>query len=346
MIDREAEEFRRKVSIIFPILKELNKEDLQQLRREIIHDKCVELDTTIEGRSIPGQKGVYSNEKGWVYMIKEGIFQVRSESDRIVTNLSSSDLFGLTQLINNDVKVSAFPFAKTKFYRLKLEFFEYLISKYPYLRKMAYASAAYNYLKCCPYKLAKQKSKYFRRLRRISYFHINKLFKKGTIKVFTETNDILHYMHQLDLTTLGIFILKGEVHLKHQNLYLARTKMLFNLKKELSVKKFFEDQGLAQKDPSCDPNESFNKLNKDLYSVRNLKANESLVGDGSCEEKILAGNAIEIHGEYLDEAKIVSSELVVFIVESSSAGFGQDNKHTLLDRNQIKISKINRKNYM
>ena len=347
LMDKEMKRFKKKIGVNFPILKELSKDDLNKLRKEIIIDSCLKEGIAIECNIKPleGQEGEDQNEQGWVYMIRQGMFQIKSETDRIITNLSESDLFGLTQLINNDVKVLSLPFNKTKFYRVRLEFFQELISKYPHLRKVIYSSAAYNYLKCCSYRLAKEKTKYFRRLRRISYFHINKMFQKGVVQVFTDDKDILHYMHNLGLSTLGMFILKGEVHLNHQNLYLARAKMLFNIEEEVSVREYFEDQGIARLDLENVGEKRTKKLDNDLYSQRQIKCADK--GKETHKKvKIQAGNAVEIHGEYLNEVTIVSKELVVFVLETATAGFGEDNIHSKDVSKKGSVNKINRKKYM
>lgn len=349
-VQMREKDFHAEISYIFPILKELSREDLIRFREEIIKDK-----RNKNGYSIECSCSLKMNsdqEQGYVYLVKYGMFKIKSSTERLVKILGSNDLFGLAQLINNDISVIAEPNSKSQYYKVRLEFMHEIIGKYPNLEKNAYASAVYTYLKACPYSLALQKSKYFRRLRRISFYHLKKIFNKGTVKTFHSNDEIIDYISKEKYIYLGIFVLNGKIQLSHENFEETNLRRMTRLRSSRMMdvnenannlvldafgnsEKYINDKDIDKK-----------PLDRNLFSVRKIEHFNTKFEEDNTRVNIIAdGNANEIYVDYLKSMNLISPKLTVFIIETNSHKNSYNND-LLGNKNKNAYNKINRKKYM
>jgi CRP-like cAMP-binding protein len=340
----EERDFDREVALIFPHLKELKRPDLEEFKRVLIFEKRESYDDEIMCQASRNSFGVENAEKSYIYFIRNGMFKLRSSTDRVIRHLSKSDSFGGAQLISDDVCVFASPMSPCQFYKIPIEYVQKLMNKYPLFQRSLYSSATYNYLKCCPYSLARNKTKYFRRLRRISYFHLKKIFENGLILAFKSKEEFLNYVFDNNFSALGLFILKGGVRVQHTNKLVEKTRRLFKIDNLTNIKEFLEDRNKNNETMFKKKKTMMRKLDNNLFSVRNInqQVTEQLNEIESLE--ILKGNALEIQTHYLKKLEIVGDELLVFLLETKTGGF-EDKDHLYHTKN-FKVNKINRKKYL
>lgn len=327
---------RRKVSLISPLLREFRRADLDQVYQDSLREKKESHEEEIVCSANP-------EEASFVYFVCSGMFKIRSETDRVVSHLSTNDFFGAAQLIAPDVNVHASAMSSCDFYKLPLDRVEQLMGKYPLFRKAIYSRAAYNYLKCCPYSLAKRKTKYFRRLRRISHFHLKKILDNGTILIFDSERKVLEYVFANSFSALGLLVLKGGLRMHHRNALVQKTRKLFKIEQMSEIKKFLEDQGGSGGGPSQNKSVS-GGIDQNLFSVREIpgdKQNRALEGE---TVEVVAGDAVEIRTEQLDRLELTADATILYLLETKTGAFEDDNR--IRSNKKFKVNKINRRKYL
>jgi CRP-like cAMP-binding protein len=340
----QTEDFKREISLIFPHLKELKRPDLLEFQKVLLHEKHESYDDEIICQSSKNSFGVENREQSYIYFIRSGMYKVRSNTDRVIRHLSRSDTFGAAQLISEDICVFASPMSHCECYKIPVEFVESLMNKYPLFQRYMYINATYNYLKCCPYILARTKTKYFRRLRRISYFHLKKIFENGLILEFKSTEEFMNYVFDNHFSALGLFVLKGGIKVQHKNKLVEKTRRLFKIDQISSIKEFLEDRDKKPEMKEKRRKSVIGKLDKNLFSVRNImnKGKEEIQEIETLEIK--QGNALEIQSHYLEKLEIVGDGLIVFLLETKTGGF--EDKDHIYNKKNFKVNKINRRKYL
>ena len=331
----------RQLAVKFPVLKELPLSDLESFYEVLSKHQLESHHEEIICQSDEGEFG--TDQLGAVYLVESGMFKIRSSTDRTIRHVSCGDVFGSVQLISDDVPVLASPMSKTVYYRIPLSFLQGLMAKSPLLEKQIYLWASYDYLKSCPYSQAKKKTKYFRRLRRISYFHLKKIFDNGLILRFQTSKEFLGYLFQHNYSSLGLFVLMGGIRIQHQNVKFQKARRLFKFKEMASIQEFLEDRTMPKSPKHDQQSNLLWRIAPNLFSVRKI-ASSSNHSEIEKPEEIRAGNAVEVQTHYLEDIEILGSNVVVFLLETKSMSF--EDKDHLADVKKLKVNKINRRKYL
>lgn len=349
-IDMEGTEYRekqltaaqKKITFIFPLLRELKTHEIKEFNEALTPQKIQ-----------PG--GEIDCAGGDMFLVKSGMFKIKpkregpmeEDIERVVRVVSTSDFFGACEIINQDVNIVAYAQTKCKYYSVNLEIIERLGDKYPNFKRILYSNAAYNYLKGCRYSQAKKKTKYFRRLRRIAYFHLNKLFENGAIEYFENDTDFLAYIYENDFESLGFMILRGSLQIVEEDVQRNKTQRFLKMKDFESNRS--NEQSLRHnphRSPSIKPHQSQPRLDENLFSMKHMVSNRDQgfqVGEhGNRKWALGAGDAEILNTHYLVDINIKAPGILIFILETSSHGINQNNTHKIARKS---LRKINRKKY-
>ena len=333
--------FRRKISIIFPFLKELKRPELEELHAQVIPENAKNEDPEI---CLPHSINLNTLENvDYVYLVKEGMFEILSESGRTVEYMSNSDVFGLTPLIAKDVKMRAKPMADTKYYKVKSDVLLKFMDKYPFLQKTLYSYAIEIYLKCSLSKLARTKTSYFRRLRRLSSTYLTDIFEEGSIRRFEDPKMILNYFYEEHLSSVGFFALKGRFKVVHHNPHISKIKQFFKLNKVDDILDHIVANSSIKKLGNYTSTDPRDKLTEDFYSIRRRNDTGYVDSDDHLHKvvEIEPGNAVLIHPDFLEKIEFLDDVIVVFILEAQ-VGL-TSNKNPNLIGSVKKLSNILRK---
>lgn len=301
--------FKRKIAIIFPCLKELKRPELEELHKEIIHEETNEKGENI---NLPLQ----DSSETYVYMIKNGVFEIFSETNRAVKFVSNSDIFGLYQLIAKDVKMTLKPIDETKFYKVPLPIFEKFMGAYPFLSKTLYSRAILNYLKCCSSSLARTKSRYFRRIRRLSPTYFSNILEDGEIIDFENSDAILDFLYQGHFSSVGFFCLKGSFKIVHSDPSISKAKQLFKIQNLSKIREFLRNKINSSSNISKSDNIK-KKLTEDYYSIKKFDKNFFEEDNNLMKmDEINPGNAVKIHPDFLEKIEFIDSEIKLFVIEA------------------------------
>lgn len=335
---------QKKITFIFPLLRELKRHEIQDLYSELKHLSCS-----------PGTEVDCAG--GELFLVKSGMFKIKPSKvgtldervERVVRVVSTSDFFGAGELINSDVNITAIAQTKCKYYTINLTTVQKLGDRYTQFRRILYSNAAYNYLKGCRYTLAKKKTKYFRRLRRVAYYHLNKLFQNGMIKFFENDSDFLSFIFEKDFESMGFMVLRGFIQIEEEDIQRNKTQRFLKMKDFETNKS--DGEGLnvqvsTHRSPSIKPNNPDPKLDDNLFSVKRMISNRDIgfqTGDrGNRKWTVHAGDAEILNMHYLVDVNIRTPGLLIFILETSSHGITENNTHKI---GRKSFRKINRKNY-
>ena len=323
--------FKRKIAIIFPCMKELKRPELEELNSEIIHE---EIDEEKEPIVLPNP----GSEENHVYMIKFGMFEIQSETKRKVKYLSNSDMFGLYQIFATDVKMLAVPEDHIRYYKVKVSVVEKFMSKYSYLVKNLYSRAIQNYLKCCPNRLAKTKTRYFRRLRRLSPNYLSDILDEGQIKIFEDSEALLNFLYLGHFSSIGFFALKGSFKVVHSDPTIAKAMNLFKFEDVQKIKEFLKERGSVRVNKK---EKLKKKLTEDFFSIRrNTDDTFDSEDNFKKEVEINPGNAIQIHPDFLEKVEFLDSNIKIFVLESTE---GDTKEKKILNNNKRHFSQIKRR---
>jgi hypothetical protein len=333
----------RQFSVVFPILKELSRGDMEECYSKLQKHELESYNDEIICQSEQGPTEDFSEDSDhWVYLVQSGMFKIRSSTDRVLRHLSRGNVFGSSQLIAEDAYVLASPMSKSVYYKLPLSYMKQLMEKYPLLQKEIYLSGAYEYLKGCPYSLAKQKTKYFRRLRRISHFHLKKIFKNGYVLIFESTKNMVNYLFKNNFSSIGLFILEGGLRMVHQNPLIQKARRLSKIKEVPAIKEFLEDQHQIKSPRSSQRKSLINRIDKNLFSMKTIQVDPENLEDQQI--KVHSGNAVEIRTHNLQELEVMGDRLVVYLLETKTVSF--EDKDHISGANRMKVNKINRRKYL
>ena len=337
----EELKFKRKISIVFPCLKELKRPELEELHSKICHQRMKLEDACFTLPLIP--TGNEEDDGPFIYMIKSGMFKIESESTRTVKYLSNSDFFGLFQLIASDIKMLVSPMDSVTFYKVRIEVVENFMNKYPYLRKVLYSRALQNYIKCCSSTLSRTKTRYFRRLRRLSPSYIENILDDGKIMCFSESKEMLNYFYDEHYSSIGIFALKGSFKVVHEDPTVTKAKQLFKFKELNLIRNFLKNKTEIKKFKEYGSKRKI--LTEDFYSIKRTDTKEFDEDKyGLNEIQINPGNAIKIHPDFLEKIEFIDSEIMVFVIEAQVCLTKEDKvKNRISKRN---IGSIKRKTYL
>lgn len=335
---------QKKITFIFPLLRELKRHEIQDLYSELKHETCN-----------PGTEVDCAG--GDLFLVKSGMFKVKPSKvgtldervERVVRVVSTSDFFGASELINSDVNIVAIAQTKCKYYTVSLTTVQQFADRHTQFRRILYSNAAYNYLKGCRYALAKKKTKYFRRLRRVAYYHLNKLFQNGMIKFFEKDSDFLSFIFEKDFESMGFMVLRGFVQIEEEDVQRNKTQRFLKMKDFETNKS--DQEGLnvqvsTHRSPSIKPHYSEPTLDENLFSMHKVVSNRDTgfqTGESGNRKWIIrAGDAEILNMHYLVDVNIRPPGLLIFILETSSHGINENNTHKI---GRKSFRKINRKNY-
>lgn len=337
--NREEELFKRKMSLIFRFMRNVSKEDAEKFHRQIESltkhndSKKIEFD---------------SNHPTGIFFVKSGIFEIRSKTNRLIGHLSKGDVFGGIQLIRGDVQMVAVSKSESRVYLAPVALVHELMVKYPVMEKKIYKQAVFHYLKACPSRLLSTKSRYFRRLRKFSPEYLKPLLKKGKIISFRQKEELLRYVCYFQYTTMGVFVLQGSFRFRKEETFAKSIQELVTLSTVKSIGKLENAEESNQKKKSPLPKRGSKNLNPD--QMKEIQDNlEILMEEKHLDHKqhqiteCSAGDAAEIHSVNLTEFKILSEEIVLFLVEVKTRGFDKILEERGSAQTDVSIDEIRRR---
>jgi CRP-like cAMP-binding protein len=332
--------FRRKIAIIFPFLKELKRPELEELHEAIIHESAKKDDPEI---CLPNTNDLTNENNDYVYLVKEGMFEILSDSNRTVEYMSNNDIFGLVPLIAKDVRMKAKPRADTKYYKVRSEILLKFMDKYPYLQKTLYSYGIEIYLKCCLSSHSRTKTSYFRRLRRLSSTYLTDLFESGSVKKFEDSKMMLDYFYEEHLSSVGVFALKGRFNVVHQDPNIAKVQQLFKLEELDLIRDFLKNRSSFKKLGNYNTDDPRDRLTDNFYSIKRKNDDYFDSDDNILKSvEIEPGNAVEIHPDFLEKIEFLDSEILIFVIEAK-VGKTSDEHQMNIFGSLKKFSNIKRK---
>jgi hypothetical protein len=316
--------FVRKMNLVFPFMRKVENTDFDRLRKKAEYLKMSEKNN--EALVFSKENKEEKKDMG-IYFIKHGIFEVRSETNRLVGHLSKGDVFGGMHLVCHDVPLRIIPKSIGKIFHLPTDLVLEMMNKYPDIQKKIYKQAVFNYLKCCPSSLLKSKSKYFRRLRRFSGFYLKPLLKKGKIVTIRSKEELLNYICYFQYTSMGVFVLKGKFKVRKESLFLKPVQELVRINRSHMKSNFSMDgdQEEQVKFP-VDNNQGSMSLNPEQVEEMRKKLDMLIKEDekngehGNIKE-CFAGDAAEIHSFHLSEFEMISDVVIFYLIEVKRKGF-------------------------
>lgn len=329
----EKNSFKRKISILFPFLKELTRPELEHLHSKVVQ---VDLNASDAEMTLPEKLPLGSESKGFVYMVKFGMLRISASSWRVVEYMSNADFMGLFQLFAKDVSMRAKAVSDTRFYRVEVEVIEQFMQKYPFLEKTLYQISVINYLKICSSKVAHTKSKYFRRLRRLSTHFLNNIFDAGEVLRLGDNQTLLNYMYDHHLSSMGVFVLKGALLVRHTDPYVQKVRQMFKIEDiDLVVETIKKRHAALKAGRDGSDGKKRKRLDENYYSKKRFTEN-----DHSNEEVVRPGNGTEIHPDFLEGVELQAPEVVIFVLEKK---VGQTGKGLYAEQKSQRRFGINRR---
>lgn len=330
--------FKLKMTAVFPFFRELRDQDFQRLQARMSNHSLPKHSKQIALGGLP-----LSQDERDVFLIKYGLVEIKSDSERMVDYLCKGDVFGSFQLIADDVRMKAQSKCSSRVHRVSLAFMRDLMERYPRLQKQLYSKAIYNYLKCFPSKGLATKSKYFRKLRRISRPYLLKMLDKGKVLSFSNKTEFVKFIYYFQYSTVGIFILDGTIGLRGDDSLSVPIKRLFQMKTTQLLQEFQDIEANRLLTPSKANQKFFSTKNNSLGrpKLSKTRTDECLEKNGGFA-RYSNGDAVELLCYLNPEFEILSEKLLLFLIDYKI--LGQKNLKLELYSNDEELNRLKEKN--
>ena len=316
-----------KLGIIFPIFKDLSRTDLEILKNNMILEKKSNIGDLFESNIRMSSFGIQNDL--FIYFIYEGVVELTKVNSKPVCQLSSGDVFGTIQLISSDVKIKGVAQKNCTIYKIGLNDMNNLFDKYPMLKNKFYSRAIFDYFKFCTEKLSHTKTKYFQNLRTKSSSYLEDLLINGQSLCFKNTNEFMKHLKDSKYVSMGVFIIKGKFSINHQhnNIKLEKIRKIFNTvntKNELSIQ---DDNPLKTRNKRFSNQTGDDTKNFETNDIQIKNDSPESSFDNTNEENIIeSGNALEIYPDYIESFKLLSDNLIVYVLEIKKLSFLKEKK--------------------